>query len=92
MESNLWNCVICGNRRRLIIGQECDDALGVVAAVESGRGVAVVGEFIKAVAGSRVCFVPFVSGSHFLEVGLLYRRSELGENIRKLIAAAKSGS
>jgi hypothetical protein len=34
---------------------------------------AVVGEFITAVAGDRVRFVPFVSGANFLEVGLLYR-------------------
>ena len=43
-----------------------------------------VGEFITAVAGDRVRFVPFVSGAHFQEVGLLYRQSGLGENIRKL--------
>jgi hypothetical protein len=40
-----------------------------------------------AVAGDRVRFVPFVSGAHFLEVGLLYRQSGFGENIRKLVAA-----
>jgi LysR family transcriptional regulator, benzoate and cis,cis-muconate-responsive activator of ben and cat genes len=63
------------SKGRLIISQECADVLSVVAAVESGRGVAVVGEFITAVAGDRVRFVPFVSGAHFLEVGLLYRQS-----------------
>ncbi len=59
--------------------QECADVLSVIAAVESGRGVAVVGEFITAVAGDRVRFVPFVSGAHFQEVGLVYRQSGLGE-------------
>jgi hypothetical protein len=54
-------------------------------------GVAVVGEFITAVAGDRVRFVPFVSGAHFQEVGLLYRQSGLGENIRKLVAASLAG-
>jgi DNA-binding transcriptional LysR family regulator len=76
---------------RLMIIQECADALSVVATVESGRGVAVVGEFITAVAGDRVRFVPFVSGAHFQEVGLLYRQSGLGENIRKLVAASLAG-
>ena len=76
------------SKGRLIIIQECTDALSVVATVESGRGVAVVGEFITAVAGDRVRFVPFVSGAHFQEVGLLYRQSGLGENIRKLVAAS----
>jgi DNA-binding transcriptional LysR family regulator len=70
-----------------MIIQECADALSVVATVESGRGVAVVGEFITAVAGDRVRFVPFVSAAHFQE-GLLYRQSGLGENIRKLVAAS----
>jgi hypothetical protein len=32
--------------------------------------------------------VPFVSGAHFLEVGLLYRQSRFSENVRKLVAAA----
>jgi LysR family transcriptional regulator, benzoate and cis,cis-muconate-responsive activator of ben and cat genes len=76
------------SKDRLMIIQECADVLSVVAAVESGRGAAVVGEFITAVAGDRVRFVPFVSGAHFLEVGLLYRRSEVGENLRKLVAAS----
>ena len=76
------------SKGRLMIIQECADVLSVVAAVESGRGVAVVGEFITAVAGDRVSFVPFVSGAHFLEVGLLYRQSGFGENVRKLVAAA----
>jgi DNA-binding transcriptional LysR family regulator len=71
-----------------MIIQECADVLSVVATVESGRGVAVVGEFITAVAGDRVRFVPFASGAHFQEVGLLYRQSGLDENIRKLVAAS----
>jgi DNA-binding transcriptional LysR family regulator len=71
----------------LLITQECDDVLGVIAAVESGRGVAIVGEFIIAVAGNRVQFIPFSSKAHFLEVGVLYRANGLSENTKKLIAA-----
>jgi LysR family transcriptional regulator, benzoate and cis,cis-muconate-responsive activator of ben and cat genes len=71
---------------RLMVIQECADVLSVIAAVESGRGAAVVGEFITAVAGDRVRFVPFVSEAHFLEVGLLYRHGRVGENVRKLVA------
>ena len=69
----------------LMVAQECDDVLGVIAAVESGRGVAIVGEFITAIAGNRVRFVPFASKAHFLEVGFLYRPSGLSENTKKLI-------
>jgi LysR family transcriptional regulator, benzoate and cis,cis-muconate-responsive activator of ben and cat genes len=76
------------SRGRLKIVQECADVLSVVAAVESGRGVAVVGEFITAVVGDRVRFVPFVSSAHFLEIGLLYPQRGFGENIKKLVAAS----
>ena len=71
----------------LIVAQECEDVLGVIAAVESGRGLAIVGEFIIASAGNRVRFIPFASKAHFLEVGILYRQSGLSDNTKKLIAA-----
>jgi LysR family transcriptional regulator, benzoate and cis,cis-muconate-responsive activator of ben and cat genes len=74
----------------LVAAQECDDVLGVIAAVESGRGVAIVGEFITAVAGNRARFVPFASKAHFLEVGLLYRPTGLSENTKSLIAACSA--
>ena len=91
-EYHRWVSKILGvSKGRLIINQECADVLSVVAAVESGRGVAVVGEFITAVAADRVRFVPFVSGAQFLEVGLLYRQSEFGESTRKLVAASLAG-
>jgi hypothetical protein len=67
------------SKGRLIISQECADVLSVVAAVESGRGAAVVGEFITAVAGDRVRFVPFVSRAHFLEVGCSIERAGLAK-------------
>jgi DNA-binding transcriptional LysR family regulator len=75
---------------RLMVIQECADVLSVIAAVESGRGAAVVGEFITAVAGDRVRFVPFVSEAHFLEVGLLYRQGRVGENLRKVVAVCSA--
>ena len=73
------------------MAQECDDVLGIVAAVESGRGLAIVGEFITAVAGNRVRFVPFAPKMHFLEVGVLYRPNGLSENTKQLIAACTAG-
>jgi LysR family transcriptional regulator, benzoate and cis,cis-muconate-responsive activator of ben and cat genes len=66
---------------------ECDDALGIVAAVESGRGIAITGEFITAIAGKRVRFVPFAGEANFLEVGLVLRRGGTSEAIRKLLKA-----
>jgi DNA-binding transcriptional LysR family regulator len=61
-EYHRWIADILGVRfGGLIAVQECDDSLGVIAAVESGRGLAIVGEFITAVAGNRVRFIPFAS-------------------------------
>lgn len=75
-----------------VISEECSDVMSLMAAVQAGRGVAVVGDFIIPLIGDRVRFVPFVSGAHALEVGLLHRRSGLGENIEKFIAAASAGT
>ena len=87
-EYHQWIAEILGvSIGELAVTQECDDVLGVIAAVESGRGVAIVGEFITAIAGSRVRFIPFACKAHFLEVGVLYRPNALGENAKKLITA-----
>ena len=90
-EYHRWIAGILGvNVGTLVTTQECDDVLGVIAAVEGGRGVAIVGEFITAVSGNRVRFIPFSSKAHFLEVGFLYRRNGLSENTKKLIAACSA--
>src|SRR5215469_16042661 len=90
-EYHKWIAGILGiSAGSLIVAQECDDVLGVIAAVESGRGLAIVGEFITAVSGNRVRFVPFASKTHFLEVGFLYRSNGLSENTKKLIAACSA--
>jgi LysR family transcriptional regulator, benzoate and cis,cis-muconate-responsive activator of ben and cat genes len=91
LEYHKWIAGILGvSPGGLIAVQECDDVLGVIAAVESGRGFAVVGEFITAVAGNRVRFIPFATKDHFLEVGILYRRNGLNGNSKKLIEACSA--
>ena len=75
---------------KLRVVQECGDVLSLIAAVQSGRGVAVVGDFIKPLIGDRLRFVPFVSKAQALEVGLFYRQSGAGENLKRLISAAQA--
>ena len=74
-----------------ILGRYHEQAPGasvsVIAAVEAGHAPAVVGEFTTAVAGDRVHYIRFVSKASFMHVGLLYRKSETGENVKKLIAS-----
>ncbi len=88
-----WVSKVLGvGNARLMISEECSDVMSLMAAVQAGRGVAVVGDFITALAGDRVRFVPFVSGVHSLEVGLLYRKGELDEGMKRFLAAALAGS
>jgi DNA-binding transcriptional LysR family regulator len=82
--------VLGAKQSELSIIAECDDALGIVAVVESGRGIAITGQFITAIAGKRVCFVPFAGGANFLEVGLLYRQGTPNARIQQLLQAVSS--
>jgi LysR family transcriptional regulator, benzoate and cis,cis-muconate-responsive activator of ben and cat genes len=88
-EYHQWVAKVLGvNKTRVIITEECDGVLSLVAAVESGRAPAVVGEFTTAVAGDRVRFIPFVSKPSFMDVGLLYRKGEAADNVMKLLASS----
>jgi LysR family transcriptional regulator, benzoate and cis,cis-muconate-responsive activator of ben and cat genes len=88
-EYHPWVAKVLGvSKTQVNISQECDGVLSVIAAVEAGRAPAVVGEFTIAVAGDRVRYVPFVSKAAFMDVGLLYRKSEAAQNVRKLITSS----
>ena len=88
-EYRRWVAGVLGvSQARVIITQECDGVLSLIAAVESGTAPAVVAEFITAIAGKRIRFVPFVSKPAFMDVGLLYRKGEAGQNVNKLIASS----
>jgi DNA-binding transcriptional LysR family regulator len=88
-EYHQWVAKVLGvNKTQVTISQECDGVLSLIAAVEAGHAPAVVGEFTTAVAGDRVRYVPFVSKASFMDVGLLYRKSETTEIVKKLIASS----
>jgi LysR family transcriptional regulator, benzoate and cis,cis-muconate-responsive activator of ben and cat genes len=74
---------------RLKVRQQCDGAVSLVAAVESGRAPAVVGEFIIGIAGNRVKFVPFTSGTLRVPVGILYRRGGVCERAEVFVEACR---
>jgi DNA-binding transcriptional LysR family regulator len=88
-EYHQWVANVLGvSKTRVIISEECDGVLSLIAAVESGHAPAVVGEFTTAIAGDRVRYIPFVSKPSFMDVGLLYRKSETAENVKKLLASS----
>jgi LysR family transcriptional regulator, benzoate and cis,cis-muconate-responsive activator of ben and cat genes len=74
---------------RLKVRQQCDGAVSLVAAVESGRVPAVVGEFILGIAGNRITFVPFSGGTSRVQVGILYRGSGLSERAKVFVEACR---
>jgi DNA-binding transcriptional LysR family regulator len=74
---------------RLKVRQQCDGAVSIVAAVESGRAPAVVGEFILGIAGNRVRFIPFSGDTPRVQVGILYRRGGLSERAKVFIEACR---
>jgi DNA-binding transcriptional LysR family regulator len=84
-----WVAKVLGvSKTRVTISEECDGVLSVIAAVEAGNAPAVVGEFTTAVAGDRVRYIPFVSKASFMQVGLLYKKDETAENVKKLIESS----
>jgi LysR family transcriptional regulator, benzoate and cis,cis-muconate-responsive activator of ben and cat genes len=88
-EYHQWVAKVLGvSKTRVIISQECDGVLSIIAAVEAGHAPAVVGEFTTAVAADRVRYIPFVSKASFMQVGLLYRKSQTAEIVKKLIASS----
>jgi len=91
-EYHAWVSKVLGvSKTRLAVGEECNDVMSLIAAVQAGRGVAVVGDFITPMTGDRVRFVPFVSGAHFLEVGLIYRKSDHDNRVKGFLAASLAG-
>lgn len=88
-EYHQWVAKVLGvSKTCVIITEECDGVLSIIAAVESGHSPAVVGEFTTAIAGDRVRYIPFVSKPSVMEVGLLYRKGETAENVKTLIASS----
>jgi len=74
---------------RIKVRQQCDGAVSLVAAVESGRAPAIVGEFILAIAGDRVRFVPFSGSTPRVQVGILYRNSGLSKRAKIFVDACR---
>jgi DNA-binding transcriptional LysR family regulator len=88
-EYHQWVAKVLGvSEARVAISEESDGVMSIIAAVESGHGPAVVGEFTIAVAGDRVRYVPFAPNGSYMDVGLLYRNSGNLENAKKLIASS----
>ncbi|MDB6139056.1 MAG: hypothetical protein JWO94_2128 [Verrucomicrobiaceae bacterium] len=65
--------------------EECDGAMSLITAVESGRGVSVAAESITCIAGGRVGFVPFSPAPEPLVVSMVWRKGVLNAQTQRFI-------
>lgn len=72
-------------RDALASGEEHDNGSSIVAAVEAGRGVAIVPSVFSSVAGQRIVFRELCPSPEPLVVGLAHHRRHLGPAARQFV-------
>lgn len=76
--------------RRLRLAGEHDSVTSLIAAVESGRGVALVPECLACMVGSRLKLIPISPALPPIPVGAIWRRGTEAERVEKFVAAARA--
>jgi DNA-binding transcriptional LysR family regulator len=66
---------VVGKNRNLPIAEECDSGTSLIAAVQSGRGVAITAESLKATAGEKIKFIKLRGVDERIVVGIAIRKS-----------------
>jgi DNA-binding transcriptional LysR family regulator len=79
-----------GNARQLRIAEECDSGPSLIAALASGRGVAVNASFGAIAAGKRVRFVALKPTPPLAVVGIAYRSRTVKAAILGFLEAAEA--
>jgi DNA-binding transcriptional LysR family regulator len=80
-----WLRSLFGARTKSIrLSEECDSGPSLIAAVQSGRGIAVCSEGHITLAGSRVVFIPFLPAPQPVEIGISYARRALPSPTRQI--------
>jgi len=69
--------------------EEHEDGSSIIAAVEAGRGIALVPSSLACIVGARVKLIPLKPALPPIPVGALWRREFETEQLKKFIAAAK---
>ncbi len=72
--------------------EQYDSATGLIAAVEAGRGVALVSSSMKCLAGPRVKLLPLLPAIAPIVFGALLSRGETPELTRRFISAVKAAA
>jgi DNA-binding transcriptional LysR family regulator len=82
-------CLAAGFKPR--IAGEYDGATGLITAVESERGIALVAETLRCMSGSRLAFVKISPGQPVFPIGAVYRKPG-SELVAKFVRVVKEAS
>jgi DNA-binding transcriptional LysR family regulator len=83
------DAIFKNEKRRPHIAEEHDSVTSIIAAVEAGRGVALVPSCIACMAGPRLKILPFAPAAAPIIVGAIRREGTVSAAVQKFIAAAK---
>jgi DNA-binding transcriptional LysR family regulator len=75
-------------KRSLRIAEECDGITSLIAAVESGRGVALALEVVNCIAGQRLKFIPVTPKPQPTIIGIACRKSGASALARQFVQIA----
>jgi len=78
--------------KKLRFSEECDSGMSLIAAVESGKGVAITSSILADTAGRHLRFIPPTPAPPPAVVGISYRADGLTPLARKFVASAHSVS
>ena len=75
--------------KHLHIAEECDSGMSLIAAIESGKGVAITAAVLAETAGRRLRFVPLTPAPAPAVVGIAYRKGDVRGATGALVAVAR---
>jgi DNA-binding transcriptional LysR family regulator len=78
--------------KRLRIAEECDGVMSLIAAIESGKGVALIANSLAHTAGKRLRYVPVDPPPAPAVVGVAYRAGKLDATRRAFLEAARGAA
>jgi DNA-binding transcriptional LysR family regulator len=76
--------------RKLNFAEEHEDGTSIIAAVEAGRGIALVPSSLACMVGTRVKLIPLKPALPPIPVGALWLKANDSEMVKKFVAAAKT--
>jgi DNA-binding transcriptional LysR family regulator len=80
--------IFSGYTRALNIVEEYDGIMSIIAAVQAGRGIALVFKSVEILAGQRIVLRPLTPDPAPLPIGLAYREGKVSAATRAFIEAA----